>query len=132
VLRVFASFAIVTGSLDIIAGTQVLTGGGAHLSPDVAADPVLNSQIKYLGAIWVGFGAALWWTTRDLRGRSVMLHILLGAVFLGGIGRLLSALQFGMGPPLLTAFIVIELVGPVLVLVWRHRLVNRRLTNSGT
>jgi hypothetical protein len=53
-LRVFAIFAIVTGALDIISGTLPLTAGGAHLVPSSTADVVLNSQIKFMGAIWCG------------------------------------------------------------------------------
>jgi hypothetical protein len=117
VLRVFAVFAIVTGALDVLTGTELLTRGGAHLG-EAAGDAVLNSQIKYWGAVWCGFGVALWWSTNDLQARPGILFILLGTVFLGGIGRTLSALIYGAGPPMLTAFILIELIGPVAVFTW--------------
>jgi hypothetical protein len=74
--------------------------------------------------VWAGFGVALWWTTRDLRGRAAMLHILLGTVALGGIGRLLAALRFGVGPRVLTVFIVVELAGSAAVWGWHRRLLR--------
>ena len=64
-------FAVVTGALDIIAGTRLLISGGAQLPEVAAADPVLNSQIKFLGAVWCGFGVALWWTTSRPAGAQV-------------------------------------------------------------
>jgi Domain of unknown function (DUF4345) len=121
VLRIFAAFAIVTGALDVATGTELLIRGGAQLG-EAARDAVLNSQIKYWGAVWCGFGVALWWTTRDLQARIAMLFILLGTVFFGGLGRSLSALLFGAGSAMLTAFILIELIGPVAVLMWFRRL----------
>jgi len=91
-LRVFATFAVITGLLDVVTGLRLPVSSGAHLPAAAVIDPVLNSHIKYMGAVWAGFGAALWWTTHDLGGQAAMLRILLGTVFLGGIGRLLSAL----------------------------------------
>jgi len=69
VLRLFAAFAVVTGLLDVLTGTRLLIGAGAQLSGLAANDPVLNSQIKFLGVIWAGCGAAVWWAAGDLRSR---------------------------------------------------------------
>ncbi len=124
VLRVFAAFAVITGLLDVVTGLRLLVSSGAHLPAAAVIDPVLNSHIKYMGAVWAGFGVALWWTTHDLGGQAAMLRILLGTVFLGGIGRLLSAVLFGAGPPMLIAFIVVELAGSVAVLAWHCRLLG--------
>ena len=121
-LRVFAGLAMITGALDIIAGTHLLTNAGARLPETVAADPVLNSQIKFFGAIWFGYGVMLWWATQDLRQRSAVLHILMAVLFLGGIGRVIAAWRFGLATPLLAAFIAIELLGPIVVVAWRWRL----------
>jgi hypothetical protein len=51
-----------------------------------------------------------------------MLFILFGTIFFGGLGRAFSALLFGAGSGMLTAFILIELIGPVAVLMWFRRL----------
>jgi len=66
VLRVFAAFAVITGLLDVVTGLRLLVSSGAHLPAAAVIDPVLNSHIKYMGAVWAGFGVALWWTTHDL------------------------------------------------------------------
>ncbi len=124
VLRVFAVFALLTGGLDSALGAKLLLSSGAELPQSAAADPLLNSQIRYWGAVWCGFGAVLWWTTRDLRERIALLQILMATVFLGGMGRLLSAFQCGTGPPVLIAFIVIELLGPPALEGWRRRLMQ--------
>lgn len=121
VLRVFAVFAVATGALDIVVGTRLLIDSGAVIPPGTAVDPVLNSQIKFFGAVWCGYGSALWWTAGDLRARAPMLRILLGTLFIGGIGRLLSAMLFGLGSTMLVAFIAIELAGLVAVLAWHRK-----------
>jgi hypothetical protein len=118
-LKLFAAFAILTGATDIIDGVRLLIGSGARLEA-VAHDPVLNSQIRYLGAVWGGFGAILWWFSNDLQARRRPLEILCAAVFIGGIGRTIAALSDGAGPRLLTFFIVIEFAGPPIV-VFMHR-----------
>lgn len=68
-LELFAAFAILTGATDIIDGVRLFIGSGARLEA-VAHDPVLNSEIRYLGAVWGGFGAILWWVSNDLQATS--------------------------------------------------------------
>ena len=115
-LKLFGAFAILTGAADIIDGVRLLIGSGARLE-DIARDPVLNSQIRYLGAVWGGFGAILWWVSNDVMDRRRTLEILCAAVFVGGIGRTIATLVDGPGPRLLTFFIAIEFVGPLIVLL---------------
>jgi Domain of unknown function (DUF4345) len=129
VLRVFAAFAIVTGISDLLAGPGVLVSSGAHLDPGSAADPLVDSQIRFMGAIWAGYGAALWWTAGDLIGRMPVLRLLAATLFLGGIGRSLSALRIGAAPPILLALIAIELVEPPLVFA---ATASRRRTRART
>jgi hypothetical protein len=125
VLRIFAAFAIITGVLDILTGTIPLTGGGAHLVPSTTTDAVLNSQIKFMGGIWCGYGVALGWTTFDLAKCRETLYILLGTLLLAGTGRLVSAIVYGAGPPLLSVFIVIEIAGSIAVFTSHRRLLAR-------
>ena len=116
-------FAIVTGTGDVLAGARILEATGAELGSG-GADPVLNSQIHYLGAMWAGFGASLWWCARDLRDRGGLLPLLMGAILVGGVGRIIAAVQYGPGPPLILFFIAVELLAPPAITLWHRRLLR--------
>ena len=123
VLQLFGTFALATGLGDVLAGSQLLTAAGAKLGAG-GVDPVLNSQIHYLGAMWAGFGASLWWCARDLRSRAGLLQLLMAAVIVGGVGRVIAAMQYGSGPPLLTFFIAVEFLAPPAIVFWHRRLLR--------
>lgn len=123
VLQLFSIFALATGLGDVLAGSQLLTAAGAKLGTG-GIDPVLNSQIHYLGAMWAGFGASLWWCARDLRNRAGLLRLLMASVIVGGLGRVIAAIQYGSGPPLLSFFIAIELLAPPAIIFWHNRLLR--------
>ncbi len=120
ILRVFCLLPFLTGAADLLWGTKILELGGAVLPQQVISDPTFNNQVKFWGAIWFGYGAALWWTSSRLRADAVMFRILIGTLFLSGVGRALSVFLYGWGGPLLTAAMVIELLGPVILWFW-HR-----------
>ena len=130
-LRVFAAFAIVTGALDLSFGSALLAHSGARLG-DAATDPLLDSQMRYLGATWAGFGGVLWWAAGDLVSRGTVLKILAAAVFAGGLGRLASEMVMGPSGVLVKGFIALELLGPPVVLLFRARLVQRLERNQAS
>lgn len=123
VLRFVAIFALTTGVGDVFVGSRILTAVGAELGSG-GVDPVLNSQLHYLGAMWAGFGVVIWWCTRDLRGRAGLLQMLMAAVMVGGVGRVIAAMQYGWGPPLLAFFVAVELLAPPAILLWHRRLLK--------
>ena len=123
-LRALSAFAIVTGLLDVGAGPALLPALGSSLSADALSDPVLDSQMRYLGAMWSGVGALLWWTTGAPRERTSALYIMLSAIFLGGAGRVAGAIRRGAGPPILPVFTVVELVGAVILLSWHRNIIT--------
>ena len=121
VLRLIGLFALATGLGDVVAGARILEAIGAELGSG-GVDPVLNSQVHYLGAMWAGFGITLWWCARDLRVGGGLLPLLMAAVLVGGVGRLIAAMQYGPGPALLAFFIAVELLAPPAIILWQRRL----------
>lgn len=79
--------------------------------PEVFAD----SQMRFLGGMWVGYGAMLWWVSNDLEKRQVPLAILGGVMLLAGAGRAISGAQYGFRPRVLSIFTVGELVIPLAI-----------------
>lgn len=128
-IRALAILALVTGSIDVLLGLAAqATIGAAH--EEGYGDPLLNSQIRYLGAVWLGFGALLWHCLRDLPRFAPIVRGALWVVVLGGLGRLASVVQFGhppsaVGTHFVNGAIAIELIGIPFLLVWMGRLLPR-------
>jgi hypothetical protein len=118
---------LLTGPLDLALGAQAPQLIGARLSAHDLRDPLLNSQIRYFGAIWFGVGVLVMMCLSDLKRHSLLLRVTLGVVFLGGLGRTASLAQFGLptnpiGAAFVTVTTLIEIVGVPLLLWWHAHL----------
>lgn len=112
-LKASSVFALATGCMDIVAGVDSLkTITGVPLPIDSPAAIFADSQIRFLGGIWAGYGVMLWWASNDLHSRRVPLRILGYTVVLSGIGRAISGAVHGFSSNLILTFAVIELLVP--------------------
>jgi Domain of unknown function (DUF4345) len=89
------------------------------MSSEVVNNIVLDSQIRFLGAIWFGFGIILYWIIFSIEKQTTLFRLAAGCIFLGGIGRLTSALLVGLPPIPLIAGTVLELAGMPLLVLWQ-------------
>lgn len=129
-VRALALLALITGAVDVLIGLSAQQMIGAALEEGYG-DPLLNSQVRYLGSIWFGFGVLLWYCLGDLDRHAAIVRGALLIVFLGGLGRLASVLQFGFPPSEFgRSFVIvataIEIIGMPLLLLWMGRLLPRR------
>ena len=79
----------------------------------------MDSEDRFYASLFLGFGAAMVWTSRDLAMRRGLFFALLATFFVGGLARIISWLS--VGPPS-TLFIVLgalELLLPP-ILWWGH------------
>ena len=121
-VRVFCVLPFALGAADMVGGASILNSAGAVLPDDLVRDAVFNNQIRFWGAIWFGYGVLLWWTSNDLRGRAAVFRILMATLFLSGLGRASSVLQFGWASTPFTNAMAIELLTPPVLIAWAHRL----------
>ncbi len=108
-----------SGANDLINGASV-KGDFGDLGSD-ATKPMLNFTIRFLGAIWAGFGAMFILFSTNLKRYDVALIMALVIVIIGGIGRFISTQQFGIESINKTTVYFIlatELVVVPLVLGW--------------
>lgn len=77
VLRLFCLLPLVTGANDVAQGIRALGPAGAVIPDRVAADPVLNSQFKFFGAVWFGWGLTLCRASADPRADAGLLRLLI-------------------------------------------------------
>jgi hypothetical protein len=119
VLGVLGLIPILTGGLDLILGAIALNIAGASVSPEVLNNAVLDSQIRFFGAIWFGIGIVLYWILPSIEKQTTLFRLLMGGIFLGGIGRLTSAFVVGIPPSHLIAATALELIGMPLLALWQ-------------
>jgi hypothetical protein len=118
-LRLLGLVAMLVGLLHLGFGPGADVMLGAHIPPQVMADPVLDSQNRFYGVSFIGNGALLLLCATDIRKYSAVLRIVAAFVFLGGLARLLVIYLRGLPSAPVIGLIGIELVG-VPVLLWWH------------
>ncbi len=107
--------ALLTGAMDVIVGVAGQANTGVGAAARAPFDPVLDSQVRFLGAVWLGLGAIQLVCLGDLRRYGTILQLCFAIVVLGGIVRVLSLLHVGepasgVGPAFIVVALVIELV----------------------
>ena len=106
---------VVTGII-----TMLGVGDPLYASAGIPALPVLDSNLRFFGGVWLGLGLALLWLVPRIESETVLFRVIWGAIFLGGIGRLLSILVVGSPPIPFVGFTALELIGAPLFLYWQH------------
>ena len=108
-IYILATICIMTGTNDFIRGIKGLRDLGANLTEAGFSDPATDNAIRFFAGIWIGVGIMFIIFLRDLKRYQPAMMALLGIVFLGGIGRIISILQYGM--PESSAGVAVILLG---------------------
>jgi hypothetical protein len=122
VLAILGLIPILTGGLDFVLGARSLHVVGSLMPLDAVNDVVLDSQIRFLAAIWLGVGIILYWVIPSIDRQTTLFRLLMGGIFLGGIGRMSSVVLVGIPPVQFLAVIVLELVGVPILIFWQSAL----------
>ncbi|MEQ8799409.1 MAG: DUF4345 domain-containing protein [Salinisphaeraceae bacterium] len=136
VVLLLAALAIVTGAADMLLGVPGQAALGVQLSAEAANDAVLNSQFRFLAAIWLGLGLLLCLCVFRLERYGPVLDGVLAVVFLGGVGRILALVDQGFPDTVFSiGFVVlaiaVEIVGMPALIGW-HRKVRRARGGAAT
>jgi hypothetical protein len=83
--------------------------------------PVLDSNLRFLAGVWLGVGLALLSTVPAIEHQGTLFRWLWVAVFLGGVGRLVSWQLVGAPPRPYIGFLLLEIVGAPLFIYWQWR-----------
>jgi hypothetical protein len=125
VLRLLGAVAMLAGLLHLGLGPGADVMLGAHIPPQVVADPVLDSQNRFYGVSFIGYGALLLLCATDIRKYSAVLRIVGAFVFLGGLARVLVIYLRGLPSVPVLGLTIIELVGVPLLLGWHARVKSK-------
>ena len=113
----------------ILAAVPILTGAFAMMGVDdplfsslgLPKDATLDSQLRFLGGVWMGLGLAAAALILRIEKQTDLFRALWGMIFLGGVGRLLSLMMVGVPWPPFIGFTVLEVVGAPLFVWWQSR-----------
>ena len=91
------SYRLLQGLTGVLALIPILTGAitmkGVHdplyAALDLRGNPLSDSNLRFLGGVWLGLGLAAFWMVPRLRAQTVLFRVVWGAIFIGGLGRLL-------------------------------------------
>jgi hypothetical protein len=94
--------------------------GPAIIPGAVPVNATMDSEDRFYATLFLGFGAALIWCSRDLRNRKALFGGLLTTFFCSGISRIISAIAVGWPNDLFIFLGALELGLPPLLWCW-HR-----------
>lgn len=95
---------------------------GPVFGPDQPpVSPSVDSEYRFVSAIWATAGLLLWWSLRCPGARARATRTVLVAIIVGGVARLTSFLAVGPPMPLFVVALVVELLGVPLLLWWHVR-----------
>jgi hypothetical protein len=91
---------------------------------------LLDTNLRFFSGLWLGLGVALLWLIPSIERQTVLFRAIWGAIFVGGIGRLLSMVMAGTPPAPFVFFTLLEIVGAPLFIYWQHRVARAALAGS--
>lgn len=94
--------------------------------------PLLDSNLRFLAGEWLGVGLAAWWLIPRIERETTLFRAIWIAVFIGGVGRLVSLAALGRPPLIFVAFTLVEIVGAPIFIYWQHRVATAATSASGT
>lgn len=78
----------------------------------------MDSEDRFYATLFLGFGLAVIWASRDLASRRGVYLFLMAVFFVGGVSRIISVLAVGWPHPLFIVLGAIELVLPIICWRW--------------
>jgi Domain of unknown function (DUF4345) len=86
----------------------------------IPKSPLLDSNMRFFGGVWLALGLGLAWTIPSIDTRTAVFRVIWFAVFVGGIGRLLSMFISGTPPVPFVVFTALEIIGAPLFVLWQR------------
>ncbi len=112
----------------VIALAHIVFGHGSVPGSAPGFSATDDSEDRFYATLFLGFGAAMIWCSRDLDNRAKAYGALLLVFFAGGIARLISVAQMGLPEPLFQFLGLVELIMPPVL--WWWETASRAAKNS--
>ncbi len=113
VIMIFGAICVVIALAHIVGGQRVIPGG-------MFVNATMDSEDRFYATLFLGWGAAMIYCSRDLQLNQRLFDALLLTFFLGGIARIVSAVMVGFPSSLFVFLGSLELILPPLLWWWRR------------
>lgn len=120
-LTLFGVGCFLAGCLHLISGPGADVTLGAQLGQAVN-DPVLDSQNRFYGAIFAGYGLLFVLASRNPEHYRALITMLSLIFFAGGLARCIAWLASGAPSNWAIALLASELLIPPIILMWQRSL----------
>jgi hypothetical protein len=115
VLGTLSAIPFATGLAGVLVGPGALPGDNGPVTANV------DSAYRYTHGLWFTAAPILWAALPRVERETTLLRIVSGAVFLGGLGRLVAWRSTGRPHPVLVGATALELIGIPSLMAWQHR-----------
>jgi hypothetical protein len=89
-------------------------------SRDLPVDKILDSNLRFLNGVSIGLSLAVYAVIPNIEKEVLAFRIICAAIFLGGLGRLLSISELGIPSLPFPILVVIELLSPPILVCWQY------------
>ena len=113
-LRVLAIVPVTTGLMTVLLGSSIIPDGETTA-------PSVESELRFYGAFWVGFGLYLWTLAPDVRRRPAELRVAMAVLVLGAVGRALALADVGRPHGWFLFLMALEVLIPLVLVTWQAR-----------
>ncbi|WP_108812303.1 DUF4345 family protein [Sphingorhabdus sp. Alg231-15] len=115
-IYIFGLIPLYFGVTGIVLGAAQLMGGEPFTN-------AMDNQFRYLSGVYIGIAAMLFYSAGDIVGRALVFRLAVLAVFIGGLGRVVSYVNVGAPPAEMVAGMVLELIAPIFIL-WQAKVIK--------
>jgi hypothetical protein len=103
-----------------IAFTHIAIGPSA-IPGSIPVNATMDSEDRFYATLFLGFGAAMFWCSQQLKERAGVFKALLLVFFLGGVARIVSAAQVGLPNEFFQILWALELILPPILWFWHRK-----------
>lgn len=119
--RLLETLILIFGIVCILIACVHIAIGPSSIPGSVPVNATMDSEDRFYATLFLGFGAALIWCSRDLKAREGVFGALLLTFFVGGLARIISVLAVGWPIPLFIVLGSLELILPPLFWWWHKQ-----------
>jgi hypothetical protein len=118
-LAALAAIPLASGLAGALRGPASLPGAGAPATADV------ESEYRYTHAIYAALAPVIWSAVPTVERQAPLMRAVSGALFAGGLARLLAWQRTGRPAPALVGATALELLGTPVLVAWQRRVATR-------
>jgi Domain of unknown function (DUF4345) len=117
-LRALSLFTALFGLVCTGIALTHLAIGPLSIPGSIPVNATMDSEDRFYATLFLGFGLAAVWSSRDLRSRNGLFVTLMAVFFVGGLARIVSFIMAGPPNDFFEVMTVLELVIPPASWLW--------------